>query len=186
MLNVKKSFVAQLGMFIFIGTITYFFMKRYNQQKIYESCRCKITIKIDETELNLNAFIDTGNTLKDSFSGESVIFVSMTELERSFPEKLVKILKSEVLEIDEKYNDRIKMIEYKTVNQSKNVLVGIKADSVVVETEKCTIKNEKIIVAPTENEFKNYEALIGINILEEGYLYGDTISFEIKSEKIVE
>ena len=186
MLNVQKIFIIQFTMFIFVGTIIYVFVRIYNQQKVYESYNCKITINIDEIALKLNAFIDTGNTLKDSISGESVIFVSIIELEKNLPEKLIKILKSEVLEIDEKYYGRIKMIEYQTINKNTNVLIGIKVDNVVIETEKCTIKNEKIILAPTENKFKNYDALIGMNILEEGYVYGDTISFKTKSEKVVE
>lgn len=186
MINIQKIFIIQFSVSFFIGIIIYLCAKIYNQHQKYESYKCKITIRIDKKEMNLNAFIDTGNVLKDSLSGESVIFVTMKELEKNLPEKLIKILKSEVLEIDEKYYGKIKMIEYQTINKSMNVLVGIKADNVVVETEKCTIKNEKIIVAPTENKFKNCDALIGMNILEEGYVHGDTISFETKSEKIVE
>lgn len=186
MLDIQKTFIVQFTIFTFVVTIIYFFVKIYNQQKVYESYKCKITINIDEIELNMNAFIDTGNTLKDSVSGESVIFVSMPELEKNLPEKLIKILKSEVLEIEEKYYGRIKMIEYQTINKTRNILVGIKADNIIVETEKCTIKNEKIIVAPTENKFNNYEALIGMNILEEGYVYGNITTFETQSKKIME
>ncbi|MBR4110864.1 MAG: sigma-E processing peptidase SpoIIGA [Clostridia bacterium] len=186
MTDIPKTFITQFVMFILIGTVIYIFMKIYNQQKLYESYRCKIIVNIDEIELSMNAFIDTGNTLKDYISGESVIFVSMRELEKNLPENLIKILKSEVFEIEEKYYGRIKMIEYQTINQNRNILVGIKADNVIVKTEKCIIKNEKIIIAPTENKFKNYEALIGMNILEEGYVYGNTTSFETQSKKVME
>ncbi|MBO5180223.1 MAG: sigma-E processing peptidase SpoIIGA [Clostridia bacterium] len=186
MIDVEKTFINQFVLITVVGIMICIFMKVYRQQKIFDTYRCKIKINIDNLELKMNAFIDTGNTLKDSLSGESVVFVSMKELEKNLPENLIKILKSEVLEIEEKYYGRIRMIEYQTINKARNILVGIKADNIIVENEKCTIENEKIIIAPTENKFKNYEALIGMNILEEGYVYGNSTSFETQSKKVME
>lgn len=184
--SVEKSFINQLIVCSFSLILLYIFSEIYNQQRTYKTYMCKIKIKIDEVDLEANAFIDTGNILKDSMSGESVIFVSMNLLKENLPENLIKILKAEVLEIDEEYDGKIKMIEYKTINNDENILIGIKADSVIIEKEKYIIVNEKIIIAPTEKKFKKFEALIGLNVLEEGYVYGDTTSFETQSKKIME
>ena len=78
------------------------------------------------------------------------------------------------------------MIEYQTISSKSNLIIGIKADSVIVENGDCMIKNEKIIVAPTESKFNDCEAILGMNILEEGYVYGNNNSFENKGKKIME
>lgn len=167
----NRQFVNQFLVSCIAAIMLYIFVKIYNNKKMYDKYFCKIQINVDEFILKLNAFIDTGNTLRDKVSGECVLFVSTEELEKRFPENLIKILKSEVLEVNEKYYGRIKMISYQTINNDENILIGIKADNVIVENNDCIIRNDNIIIAPMERKLKNCEALIGMNILEEGYIW---------------
>lgn len=185
-MNIERVFIKQLFGFCSSTTLLYVFWKIYKKTLMCEKYKCKVKIIIDDIAMDIDAYIDTGNTLKDVVSGESVIFVSQEVLERKLPENLIKILKAEVFEFEEKYYGKIKMIEYQTVSSKSNILIGIKADSVIVENNDCIIKNENIIVAPAENKFNNCEALIGLNILEEGYVYGNSTSFKNESKKIME
>lgn len=185
-INSDNVFLKQLLAFLFSTIIFYVFWKIKNNRIICDQYMCNVKINIDNTEINLRAYIDTGNTLKDSVSDDSVMFVAEEVLKQKLSPQLIKILNGEILELDEKYYGKIKMIEYQTIGSSDNLLIGIKVDNVIVENEDCTIKNEKVIIAPTERKFNNCEAIIGINILEEGYVYGNNTSFENKGKKIME
>lgn len=185
-MNIESNFINQLIGFIISSLLLLLFYKVNRNMNIFEKLKCKIKIQLEGNIFEVNAFIDTGNTLKDSVSGESVIFVFEDRLKQELTEELMRILKSEVFDFDEKYFGKIKMLSCKGVDNKNEIIVGIKAESVIVENEEYIIKNENIIIAAGKTNFNGCEALIGLNVLEEGYVYGNSTSFKNESKKVME
>lgn len=162
------------------------FQNAWQSKKKLEELKCNIEIKVENKNLKTDAFIDTGNMLKDSISGESVIFVNEEKLKSELPEETIRILKSQILQLDEKYFGKIKMLTYKSVDGEIKIMTGIKAESVTINYKNITVKNTNVIIAMSDTTFNNCEALIGQNIIEEGYVYGNNVAYKIKSKKVME
>lgn len=185
-MRLNYCFIAQIIGYIFSILILYILYKAYKNRQLFNKLKCQMKIEIDNKIFELNAFIDTGNNLKDDISGESVIFVCEERLEKELSKEILSILKSEVLNLDEKYYGKIKMFAYRTVENENKVAVGLKAKSIIIKYGQTVIKNENVIIAMSKTKFNECEALIGQNILEEGYVYGNIATFKNENQKVVE
>ena len=185
-MNFDNTFITQVIGFGISGVMLYIFHKIQRNKIIYEKLICEIIIEFNDKFLKLDAFVDTGNTLKDALSDESVIFVFEDVAKDFFADEVFRILKSEVFEFDEKYFGIIRMLGCKTINSENEILVGVKVDRVIIKKEGCVLENKNVIVALSKNMFSSCEALVGLNILEEGYIYGDNNSFKNEGKKIME
>lgn len=185
-MNIENKFVSQLIGFLTSSFFLFVCYKAYQNRNIFENLKCNIKIELEGNVFEVDTFIDTGNTLRDEITGESVIFVYEDKLKSELSEEIIKILKGEVFNFDEKYFGKIKMLSYKSINNKSNVIIGIKVESVFVEKQDYNIKNDNVILAISKTKFNGCEALIGLNILEEGYIYGNSTSFKNESKKIME
>lgn len=185
-MKMETKFLTQIIGFAFSTIIFCLLCKAYKSRYIFENLKCKIKITCNNQIIEATAFIDTGNNLKDIISGETVIFVCENKLEKELPKEIIKIMRAEVLELDEKYFGEIKMLTYKSIDNESRITIGIKAENVIVEYDNNKIKNENVIVAMSKTKFNGCEALIGQNTLEEGYIYGNIDAFKNASKKIME
>lgn len=185
-MNARENFILQIISMICSAILLMIFQNAWQSKKKLEELKCDIELKVENKNFKTDAFIDTGNMLKDSISGESVIFVNEEKLKSELPEETIRILKSQILQLDEKYFGKIKMLTYKSVDGETKIMTGIKAESVTINYKNITVKNTNVIIAMSDTIFNNCEALIGQNIIEEGYVYGNNVAYKIKSKKVME
>lgn len=158
-----------------ISSIIIFYLYKRNQKynDYYE-----LHIEFLQTELTLTAKLDTGNELKDNILGEPVIVVSEEKIKNKIENELVKILNNERLEIPERYKNRIRLISFKTIS-GEGIKIGLKLDKVIIYTETKNIESNAIMIL-TERNFRNYNTLIGRNLLEGGFEYESNSFTKIK------
>ena len=148
--------------------------KLRKKDMIYE-----IEIKIGEKKLEVKAMLDTGNLLKDPISGMPVVVVEKKQLYSLLPTKLLdnidKLIGGEeeslLDQIEEKeVLTRFRMIPFSSVGKQNGLMLGFKADQVVIEKEEGRQIKEDVIIGifnQTLSKTQNYSALIGLDLLEE-------------------
>ena len=137
---------------------------------------CNINICVNRKNINTKAMIDSGNLLKEPISNVPVIVVEHTLLYDVIPKEVLnnleKILGGDLEDIPEniksEYIARLKIIPYKSLGKQNGMLLGIKANNVIIEKDGEKIKNNNIIIGMYNKSLtKNgeYRALIGIDLL---------------------
>ena len=136
---------------------------------------CKITINLEGKEKDINVMIDTGNLLKEPISGMPVIVVEHTQLYDIIPKEILnnleKILGGDLNNIPEeiknKYLTKLKVIPYSSLGNQNGMLLGIKAEKVVIHKEQEIVKKDIIIGIYNKSLTKRgeYNGLIGIELM---------------------
>ena len=136
---------------------------------------CKITIKLEGKQKEINVMIDTGNLLKEPISGMPVIVVEHTELYGILPKEILnnleKILGGDLSNIPEEiknsYITKLKVIPYSSLGKQNGMLLGIKAEQIIIHKEDDIIKKDIIIGIYNKSLTKRgeYNGLIGIELI---------------------
>lgn len=176
-LNVSSQAIL-ISFAILTVIIFYLYQKNQKYNEYYE-----VYLQVLGYEIELTAKLDTGNELRDSIFGDAVIVVSEEKVKNKFDKELLKILNNESLEISDKYKNRIKLISFKTIS-GNGIKIGIKLNKIIVSTETKQIENKAIMIL-SEKRFRNYDALIGNNLLEGGFEYEDNSFNKIKNKGII-
>lgn len=138
---------------------------------------CYIEIIFNKKSTTIKAMIDTGNLLKDPISAMPVIVVEAKELVNIIPEQIInnlsKIVGGEeenVIDyIDQDYISKFRVIPFSSLGKQHGLLLGFKADKIIVKTEENEKDLDKIIIGIYDKSLtKNglYTGLIGLDILE--------------------
>lgn len=133
---------------------------------------CSIKIIINSKSAYTEAIIDTGNFLKEPISKVPVIVVEKQVLSELIPnyilDNLDKIINGENVKLDE-YISKIRLIPFSSLGRENGILLGIKVDKVLIETEEKTSILDNIIVGIYNGVLSKtgkYRALIGIELLD--------------------
>ena len=137
---------------------------------------CQIIIKLNNKEIQTTAMVDTGNLLKDPITGNPVIVVESSLLEKILPLELLlnldKIIGGEFENVTEEirntYMNKLKLIPYASLGKQNGMLIGIKADEVkIIKEDEIQLKNNVIIGIYNKPLTKRgeYRALIGIELI---------------------
>ena len=138
-----------------------------------------VQIQIEDKTLNLKAMLDTGNLLKDPISGIPVVVVEKSKLYSILPTKLLDNIEKliggdgETLldQIEEKeILTRFRMIPFSSVGKKNGLMLGFKANQIIIQKEEENQIHKDIIIGIFNQELsKNdqYSALIGLDMLEE-------------------
>ena len=137
---------------------------------------CNIIIKINQKEIKTRAMLDTGNLLKEPITNIPVVVVEHTLLEGIIPTEILdnieNILGGDLEKISEKtkneYMSRLKVIPFTSLGKQNGMLLGLKADEIVVVEEENKKNVDKVIIGIYNKKLskKNeYKALVGIDIL---------------------
>lgn len=124
-----------------------------------------VKMKLDNKSVSFDALVDSGNLLKDPFSGKSVIVVTLSAIEKVLPFDIRRAIKSKCYDISDisvKNAKRIRLIPVKTVAGS-STLVGINADEIEITDEKGRAYPANALIAvdsSTENDFSGYGAVM--------------------------
>lgn len=137
---------------------------------------CKVTIHLDNKEIETNAMIDTGNFLKEPITNTPVIVVEHSLLYNCIPKEILNNLDNIIggdfskipEDIKQKYITKLKFIPYSSLGKQNGILLGIKADYIkVIQNENEEIINNVIIGIYNKSLTKRgeYRSLIGVELL---------------------
>lgn len=124
---------------------------------------CTLKIKICGKIIETNAFIDSGNKLKDPLTNKPVVIV-----EKRIVDNAIDINKN-YLENNKGGEIKIRIIPFKSIGKQNGILMGIQAEYIEVKfEEEKSIINDVIIGMYDKSINKNYSALVGIDLLNGG------------------
>lgn len=133
---------------------------------------CNIKVNINSKYTYINAIIDTGNFLREPITKVPVIVVEKNTLVNVIPEYILdnldKIINGEDINLNE-YTSRVRIIPFTSLGKENGILLGLKADNVVVQLEENDININNVIIGIYNGILsKNgkYKALIGLDLLE--------------------
>lgn len=134
---------------------------------------CYAKIIIDKKEVFIKAIIDTGNFLREPITKLPVMVVEKNLLYEIIPKNILdnldKIINGEDVEIGE-YISKIRLIPFTSLGKENGILIGIKADRVLIQRDEKNINIDNVIVGIYNGTLaKNgkYHGLIGLDMLEE-------------------
>ncbi len=134
---------------------------------------CDVEIQLNGKKIQTSAMIDTGNLLKEPISNTPVIVVEHTLLYDCMPKDILnnleELLGGEFSHIPEKireeYSSKLKLIPFSSLGKQNGMLIGIKADFVIIKDKEKEEKRENIILGIYNKSLTKrgeYRALIGI------------------------
>ena len=149
----------------------------------------RIRIKINNKEIETSAMLDTGNLLVDPISKIPVVIVEKNKLKNIISEDILNISNfigggKKLNTVSDEYISKIKLIPFSSVGEENGMLVGIKADEMIIELDNRKYITEDVIVAIYNKKFEtkgNYSALLGLEILERSKRVNEYIA-NIKGE----
>lgn len=164
-------------------------IKEYNEYYKKKKWRTRNTytlkINIANREIELKAFLDTGNMLQEMFSSESVIIIYEGAIEGKVPKNIIDVLRDGNFEgIDFNVLKNIRPITYSVINEREKNMYGLKIKNIEIYVEnRKIVRNAVITIA--NHKFNEADALIGINLLEGGYESGYFDNAKAENNEIV-
>ena len=130
----------------------------------------KIKIQIFDKEEEASAMLDTGNLLRDPISKMPVIIVEKEKLYSIIPAELLdnieKIIGGEEISFNNEYFSRLKILPFSSMGKQNGLMLGIKADKIIIEKEEVEERENIIIGISMQKLGNNYSALFGLDLLE--------------------
>lgn len=158
-----------------ITVICFHFVKaKLSKKDVY----CSICIFFGEKQITTTALLDTGNMLKDPITSMPVMVVEKDILNNILPNSLLNHLDQiiggdvpkEVYEDENlEYIRRFRVIPFSSIGKTNGMLLGFKANKVLIEQEETNRIIENIIIGIYEGKLSKkgqYSALIGLDLLE--------------------
>lgn len=187
--GILKSSINKFIEILILIIIGYYGIKKYDEN--YKSKKWKarniykIKMKLENKIILLDAFLDTGNMVSETFSGQPVIFISRSGIENKISKNIISALQNADFErIDFNILKNIRPILYSTVSECQEIMYGLKVENIEINTEKNKIVSDAIIVI-TNKKINCADALIGINLLEGGYKNGFADNTKTEDNEII-
>lgn len=143
---------------------------------------CNIRVNINSKYAYVNAIIDTGNFLREPITKMPVIVVEKSVLTNIIPgyilNNLDEIINGKDIDLGE-YTSKVRIIPFTSLGKENGILLGLKADNVLVELEENNISIQNVIIgiySAALSKGGKYKALVGLDLLDER----ENISEEMK------
>ncbi|MCF6095884.1 sigma-E processing peptidase SpoIIGA [Thermovorax subterraneus] len=155
-------------LFIFFRLVWSMIYKRL----LISSLIVPVTIYIAGEQLKIRALLDTGNDLKDPLSGNPVMIVEYSAVERFLPEEIRRCLKGDILEsiqeleksiLHSSWAKRIKIIPFTSIGKNKGIMMGLKVDRICILLDERVYEADNVVLGVcnfTLSPWGNYEALL--------------------------
>lgn len=137
---------------------------------------CNITIYINGHSVKTKAMMDTGNLLKDPITNVPVIVLEHEVLKNVIPKAILNNI-NEILggdlhkipdEIQNEYNQKLKIIPFSAIGKQNGMLLGIKAETVIIEQIDKVKKVDDVIVGMYDKKIgkqNEFNALLGLELI---------------------
>ncbi|MDR1558971.1 MAG: sigma-E processing peptidase SpoIIGA [Clostridiales bacterium] len=146
---------------VLIGSVGAFYIlfrfgSRWLEARALKRQVCMVVrIFFEDRDLELNALVDTGNSLRDPLSHAPVIVAEFDSVKAFLPDS-VKLLFYEKQEnnlrnlLDSAHTDgfsgRLRMIPYESLGKQNGLLIGFRPDKVEITREKDTIALSEVVI----------------------------------------
>ena len=164
----KAIFLGAIIAFIIIKISIKIVKTKINAKDMF----CKIRIKLNGKEIETKAMIDTGNLAKEPITNTPVVIVESSLLEKILPKEILNsidnILAGKLDGVKEEYISRLRCIPFSSLGKQNGMLLGIKADEIVVEKEEENKISKNVIIGVYERSLTKrgeYRALIGLELI---------------------
>ena len=136
----------------------------------------EIEIYLGEKNIKTKAMIDTGNMLKEPITNVPVVIIEHSLLYEIIPKQILNNI-DEILvgnfedvpeEIKKQYMAKLKFIPFSSIGKTNGMLLGIKAEKIIIKNQENYKTLDKIIIAMYNKSLTKrgeYRALLGINML---------------------
>ena len=165
-INIVTLAVLTVCCFAVISAVSFFIERRAPRESVAE-----VRITCDGKSAELKAIIDTGNSLRESFSGLPVAVAEKNELSGILPQIVSDYF-------DGKYSEEntgIRLIIHKTVSGT-GVMPAFRPDSAEIRTVKGRTVTDRLYIAVTDNNLAGgeYSMLLNPEILNGEKIYAET------------
>ena len=164
----KAIFLGAIIAFIIIKISIKIVKTKINAKDMF----CKIRIKLNGKEIETKAMIDTGNLAKEPITNTPVVIVESSLLEKILPKEILNsidnILAGKLDGVKEEYISRLRCIPFSSLGKQNGMLLGIKADEIIVEKEEENKISKDVIIGVYERSLTKrgeYRALIGLELI---------------------
>ena len=164
----KAIFLGAIIAFIIIKISIKFIKTKINAKDMF----CKIKIKLNGKEIETKAMIDTGNLAKEPITNTPVVIVESSLLEKVLPKEILNsidnILAGKLDGVKEEYISRLRCIPFSSLGKQNGMLLGIKADEIIVEKEEENKIYKNVIIGLYDKSLTKrgeYRALIGLELI---------------------
>ncbi|MDF2556240.1 MAG: spoIIGA [Bacillales bacterium] len=130
------SFVLVSFPFTFI--LLKYFSGNIRVIKFNQHHHAKASCQINDIQLELAGLIDTGNQLRDPISRLPVVIVSFEKMGQVLPDQIKDLVDREDvfnLNLDEKWQQKVRVVPYKVVGKSQNLLIAFKPDRFIIQDQ---------------------------------------------------
>ena len=187
LLSGKTKAVSNILITVCVGYLMvaaiYGYIKKYQKHK---EIFVEVYIQFDKNSSEgvwLPAIVDTGNSLREPFSGQPVIVAEISALKAIMPAEICDLIKENnidyipehiLLSIDSsQWVKRLRLIPYKAVGTENGIMTGFKADVVRIregreqEKNKDSVLNGIVVCPCAETVFENedYKALLASEMI---------------------
>jgi stage II sporulation protein GA (sporulation sigma-E factor processing peptidase) len=177
--NINNFPVSLLIMGIGLGYLLLVFCWDYIQSRIIgDELIYDVIIELNNKKIEVNAILDTGNSLKDPISNLPVIVVEYEAIKQALPDKMAVIFNSnrddisyeKLCSILEKTDllFKIRLIPFSTLGRQNGMLIGVKPDNVRLTGKKCKREVKNVVIGICNNKISKtgeYKALLYPEIL---------------------
>ena len=163
--------VILLGAIIAFAIIKIFIKiikNKLNARDIY----CNIKIKINNKLIETKAMLDTGNLAREPITNTPVVIVESSLLENTIPQYILKnidhVLAGDLSEVPKEYISRLRCIPYSSLGKMNGMLLGIKADEIIVKKDDEEKSTPNVIIGiynASLTKRGEYRALIGLELI---------------------
>ncbi len=155
-------FISTIISYFIIKIVSFIFERRIENHEL-----CKILIEDDNKSVELTGFYDTGNNLKDSFSGLGVVICEFEKIKSLIPLELhnVFLFSKDIENIrNQRWKRKIRVIPYTVVGASM-ILVAFKPDNFYLLQNNRRIKKQVLIGVNKQSlSDGEYAAILGKQI----------------------
>ncbi len=162
---------------ILAAIILAYFGERYlNQQIIPRVFQYKVKLNFAGLSCEGQGFLDTGNSLKDPLTNKPVLVAEYNLIKSCLPhdiQEAMETTKSEEEMLNRLTNStwasRLRLIPFTSIGKRNGLLIGVRADEVIITSLKNLFIHKNIIVAIYLDKLSNegnYQMLIPFNIMQ--------------------
>jgi len=168
---IKIALMGGVLGFIIITVAFSIIKKKINRKSTY----CNIDVYINGKLATVNALMDTGNFLKEPITGVPVVIVETDSLKDVLPINILENIKpiidgkQEITRDLDEILSRLRMIPFNSLGKENGMLLGIKADYLVVRYQGEESKINNIVIGLYEGKLtrdETYNSLISLELLE--------------------
>ncbi|AZT90989.1 peptidase U4 [Caldicellulosiruptor changbaiensis] len=156
-----KNVLIALGCSLIVFKLSYeLILKRMYKESLIRY----IKFKINDAEYNCIAYVDTGNNLKEPFSGRPVVIVERNLLREKGNQADISARNLE--ELQKLLGNRIVLIPYNSIGQEHGVLIGVIPDEFYISENRNTWTKRDVAIALYDKKISNrYSALLGPDLI---------------------